>query len=87
MVRRKKDEVGVKPIVVIDDPVTSLDEASFVGISAAIWGLFTSDQCGLVDQLILMTHSFELFRQWDTWHEHLPRAIKPKLACLVGCWV
>ncbi|MGP2494649.1 AAA family ATPase [Schaalia turicensis] len=51
------------PIVIIDDPVSSLDSSVFMGVSTYIWTeAVTRDQ---VEQLILLTHNFELFRQWD----------------------
>lgn len=52
-----------KPIVVIDDPVSSLDSNVFMGISTYIWTEAVSKEH--VDQLILLTHNFDLFRQWD----------------------
>lgn len=52
-----------KPIVVIDDPVSSLDSDIFMGISSYIWTeVVTKDH---IAQIILLTHNFELFRQWD----------------------
>lgn len=59
-----------KPIVVIDDPVSSLDSNVFMGISTYIWTVATSDD---VDQMFLLTHNFELFRQWDIQLESLHR--------------
>lgn len=56
------------PIVVIDDPVSSLDSNVFMGISTYIWTVATRDD---VDQLILLTHNFELFKQWDVQLESL----------------
>ena len=54
---------GGKPIVVIDDPVSSLDSDIFMGISSYIWTeVVTKDH---IAQIILLTHNFELFRQWD----------------------
>lgn len=58
------------PIVVIDDPVSSLDSNVFMGISTYIWTVATKDY---VDQLILLTHNFELFKQWDVQLESLHR--------------
>lgn len=51
-----------KPIVVIDDPVSSLDSNVFMGISTYIWSATLKDD---VEQLILLTHNFDLFKQWD----------------------
>lgn len=58
------------PIVAIDDPVSSLDSNIFMGISTYIWAVATKDD---VDQLILLTHNFELFKQWDVQLESLHR--------------
>lgn len=52
-----------KPIVVIDDPVSSLDSDIFMGISSYIWTeVVVKDH---IAQLFLLSHNFELFRQWD----------------------
>jgi len=52
-----------KPIVIIDDPVSSLDNEIFMGVSTYIWNeAVVKDH---IAQLILLTHNFELFRQWD----------------------
>lgn len=67
-------------IIVIDDPVSSLDENFTVGVSALIWAeLVQRDICGCgkpvscncgakpkreCGQLFLFTHNFELFRIW-----------------------
>jgi len=59
----RSDSPSGKPIVVIDDPVSSLDSDIFMGVSTYIWSeCLTKDH---VSQLILLTHNFELFRQWD----------------------
>lgn len=59
----REDKIaGDPPIIVIDDPVSSLDNEILFGVSAHIWSeLVVNDY---VSQLFLMTHSFELFRQW-----------------------
>lgn len=54
---------GPKPIVVIDDPVSSMDSDVFMGISTYIWSEAVIKE--RMAQLILLTHNFELFRQWD----------------------
>ncbi len=72
----RSDSSAGKPIVVIDDPVSSLDSNVFMGISTYIWTETVSKDH--VDQLILLTHSFDLFRQWDVQVEsmHKGRAMK-----------
>lgn len=59
------DTSGGKPVVVIDDPVSSLDSSVFMGISTYIWSAAVSLTKNQVGQLFLLTHNFELFRQWD----------------------
>ncbi len=63
------------PIVVIDDPVSSLDSNVFMGISTYIWTVATRAD---VDQLMLLTHNFELFKQWDVQLESLHRGVGMK---------
>lgn len=59
----KCDSSRGKPIVIIDDPVSSLDSDIFMGISTYIWTeAIVKDH---VAQLFLLSHDFELFRQWD----------------------
>jgi len=65
------DPVGGKPIVVIDDPVSSLDSNIFMGVSTYIWS--ESVVKDHIEQLFLLTHNFELFRQWDIQLEGLHR--------------
>ncbi len=50
------------PIVVIDDPVSSLDSNVFMGISTYIWTVAMKDETA---QIVLLTHNFDLFKQWD----------------------
>lgn len=72
----RADTSAGKPIVVIDDPVSSLDSNVFMGISTLIWSeMITKDRA---DQLFLLTHSFELFRQWDIQLEGLHKNDKLK---------
>lgn len=66
-----------KAIVVIDDPVSSLDSNSALGISTYIWSEVVSG--GHIRQAFLMTHNFELFRQWDIQIDGLPSPKKGKL--------
>lgn len=65
----RADHSGGKPIVIIDDPVSSLDSNVFMGISTYIWTECLSKQNAA--QLVLLTHNFELFRQWDVQLEAL----------------
>lgn len=66
----RHDSSKGRPIVVIDDPVSSLDSSVFMGISTYIWtAAMRRDMC----QLVLMTHNFELFKQWDVQLESLHR--------------
>jgi wobble nucleotide-excising tRNase len=59
-------------IVVIDDPVSSLDGSMLVGASTHLWTqLVGANKCR---QLFLLTHNFELFRLWAAHLEHYPKA-------------
>ncbi|ACV09152.1 ATP-binding protein [Jonesia denitrificans] len=60
---KRADAQGGKPVVVIDDPVSSLDSGSSMGISTYIWSEALSK--AHIEQIFLLTHNFELFRQWD----------------------
>ncbi len=54
---------GENLVVVVDDPVSSLDANVLVGASSHLWSeLVTKDP---TRQLILFTHNFELFRIWS----------------------
>jgi wobble nucleotide-excising tRNase len=59
-------------IAVIDDPVSSLDSDIFMGVSTYIWNEALVK--GHIAQLILLTHNFELFRQWDLQLDSLHRS-------------
>ncbi|MFM8154738.1 MAG: AAA family ATPase, partial [Actinomycetes bacterium] len=66
----RHDASNGRPIVVIDDPVSSLDSNVFMGISTYIWAAaMRRDMC----QLVLLTHNFDLFKQWDVQLESLHR--------------
>jgi wobble nucleotide-excising tRNase len=67
------DRAGGNPIVVIDDPVSSLDSNVFMGISTYIWSAAVSVTKDHVGQLFLLTHNFDLFRQWDIQLDKLPK--------------
>lgn len=67
------DPAGGKPIVIIDDPVSSLDSNVFMGISTYIWSAAVSTTKDYIGQLFLLTHNFDLFRQWDIQLENLHR--------------
>ena len=56
-------DVGGRPIVVIDDPVSSLDSDVATGIASYIWNeVVVKDH---IEQVFLLTHNFDLFKQWD----------------------
>ncbi|WP_172979892.1 AAA family ATPase [Agromyces agglutinans] len=59
---RREVSPGDEPIVVIDDPVSSLDDSILFGVSSFLWSALVSDS--FASQVILFTHNFELFRQW-----------------------
>lgn len=59
----REDKIqGDPPIVIIDDPVSSLDHGILFGASAHIWAEFVVNT--YASQVFLLTHSFDLFRQW-----------------------
>lgn len=64
------DASGGKPIVIIDDPVSSLDSDIFMGVSTYIWAESVAKDH--IAQIVLLSHNFELFRQWDVQIEGLP---------------
>jgi wobble nucleotide-excising tRNase len=70
------DATQGKAIVVIDDPVSSLDSDIFMGVSTYIWSEAVAKDH--IAQLILLTHNFELFRQWDIQIEYLHQGKKMK---------
>jgi wobble nucleotide-excising tRNase len=64
-------------IIVIDDPVSSLDGSMLVGASTHLWTrLVGVAKCR---QLFLLTHNFELFRMWASHLEHYPKSRKVTL--------
>lgn len=59
----REDKIqGEPPIVVIDDPVSSMDKSILFGASAHLW----ADLVGktYASQVFLLTHNFDLFRRW-----------------------
>jgi wobble nucleotide-excising tRNase len=70
----RSDPAAGKPIVVIDDPVSSLDSNVFMGISTYIWSAAVSLTKDHIGQLFLLTHNFDLFRQWDIQLENLHKS-------------
>ncbi|WP_196717355.1 AAA family ATPase [Actinomyces trachealis] len=68
----REDKIqGDPPIVIIDDPVSSLDHGVLFGVSAHMWAELVVKT--YVSQVFLLTHSFELFRQWLIQIERIPR--------------
>jgi wobble nucleotide-excising tRNase len=59
---RREVVVGDEPIVVIDDPVSSMDDGILFGVSSFLWAALVEDDHA--SQVLLLTHNFELFRQW-----------------------
>ncbi|MDO4254650.1 MAG: AAA family ATPase [Kocuria sp.] len=64
---------NINAIVVIDDPVSSLDQEILVGASSHLWGTLVGNSS---HQVILLTHSFELFRMWSNQLDRLPPNVK-----------
>lgn len=64
------DSDASKAIIVIDDPVSSLDGNALAGASAHLWTeLVGKDKCR---ELFLLTHNFELFRSWLSQLDRIP---------------
>jgi wobble nucleotide-excising tRNase len=59
-------------IVVIDDPISSLDSNSLY----CAFG-FMKERVKDVGQLFVLTHNFAFFRQVKNWFHHLPKAQRP----------
>lgn len=59
---RKEADTGDAPIIVIDDPVSSLDDSVLFGVSSFLWANLVNTD--FASQIFLLTHNFELFRQW-----------------------
>lgn len=70
----KYSESENRPIVIIDDPVSSLDNEIFHGASTYIWSKLVSTD--FVSQSIILTHNFEFFRQWVIQLSSLPKKVK-----------
>lgn len=68
---RDKDFDLTKGIVVIDDPVSSLDANS-------LFSAFGHMQAGIkgVGQLFVLTHNFSFFRLVKNWLHHLPKEVR-----------
>lgn len=63
-------------VVIVDDPVSSLDSNILVGASAHLWSeLVNKDP---TRQVFLMTHNFELFRIWSNLVESKRSSLKSK---------
>ncbi|WP_413334797.1 AAA family ATPase [Brevibacterium sp. GP-SGM9] len=60
--------------VIIDDPVSSLDQEILVGASSHLWSALVGN--GAKHQVLLLTHSFELFRMWSNQLDRLPPQLK-----------
>ena len=68
----RKDKIaGDPPIVVIDDPVSSLDQGILFGASAHIWSELVVNT--YASQVFVLTHNFEFFRQWLIQMEAVPK--------------
>lgn len=60
--------------VIIDDPVSSLDQEILFGASSHLWSALVGN--GAKHQVLLLTHSFELFRMWSNQLDRLPGYVK-----------
>ncbi|MGV8856935.1 AAA family ATPase [Rhodoglobus sp.] len=71
---RDEETKGIRATVIIDDPVSSLDQEILVGASGHLWSALVGN--GSKHQVILLTHSFELFRMWSNQLDRLPDSLK-----------
>ncbi|AII10363.1 AAA family ATPase [Rhodococcus opacus] len=63
LARLRSGEIAkTEPTVIIDDPVSSLDQDILFGVSAHIWAELVTRTTAR--QVFILTHNFELFRQW-----------------------
>ena len=69
---RENKIAGDPPIIVIDDPVSSLDHGILFGASAHIWSELVVST--YASQVFLLTHNFEFFRQWLIQMEAVPKS-------------
>lgn len=69
---REDKIVGDPPIIIIDDPVSSLDHGILFGASAHIWSELVVST--YASQVFLLTHNFEFFRQWLIQMEAVPKS-------------
>ncbi|WP_286931533.1 MULTISPECIES: AAA family ATPase [Aeromicrobium] len=65
---------GISATVLIDDPVSSLDHEILVGVSSHLWSALVGNAS--THQVLLFTHSFELFRLWSNQLDRLPGPVK-----------
>lgn len=65
---------NLEATVVIDDPVSSLDHEILVGASSYLWSALVGNNSK--HQVLLLTHSFELFRMWSNQLDRLPSNIR-----------
>lgn len=71
----RKDKIqGEPPIIIIDDPVSSLDRGILFGASAHIWEELVVNT--YASQVFLLTHNFEFFRQWLIQMERVPKKLR-----------
>ena len=71
---RDEQTKNLSATVIIDDPVSSLDQEILVGVSSHLWSALVGN--GVKHQVLLLTHSFELFRIWGNQLDRLPRQVK-----------
>jgi wobble nucleotide-excising tRNase len=69
-------------VVVIDDPVSSLDHEVLVGASGHIWSALVANNSK--HQVFLLTHSFELFRMWSNQLDRLPGRVAKESPNLIA---
>ena len=79
---REEPTLDQEAVVMIDDPVSSLDQDVLVGASGHIWSALVGNESK--HQLFLLTHSFELFRMWSNQLDRLPSQLSAHAPNLIG---
>jgi wobble nucleotide-excising tRNase len=74
------DTHAVKPektIVIIDDPLSSLDSNVVAGVSAHLWARLIRQHA--FRQVFVLTHNFDFFRAWSNNCDRLPESVRTKI--------
>jgi wobble nucleotide-excising tRNase len=70
-----------KTIVIIDDPLSSLDSNVVIGVSAHLWARLIHQH--EFRQVFVLTHNFDFFRAWSNSYDRLPKSVRTKIGFAV----